>query len=858
MKFKTKIVTLFLISFSLGMFAQKSHKGNVHVDKNGVMRWENGDEVKGFGVNYTAPFAHAYRTAGKFGVDIKKSIDNDTYHFARLGFDLYRIHVWDTEISDTLGNLLENKHLDAFDYLLKKLKDRNINFVLTPIAYWGNGWPEPDEDTPGFSHKYGKAAGITNPADIKAEKNYLKQFLNHVNPYTGVAYKNEPNLIGIEISNEPHHRGTPQEVTSFVKGMLEAVKNTGFKKPVFYNTSHAVYMEGAYFNAGIDGGTFQWYPTGLGFGKELEGNLLPNVNKYNIPFDSIIQQHHAAKIVYEFDAADVNKSYIYPAMARSFRQAGIQIATHFAYDPTFMAFANTEYNDHYMNLAYAPTKALSLMIVSKIFHTVPRYKDFGPYPQNTSFGNFKVNYKNDLATYNSEEEFIYTNSNSETPKNEKKLGKIAGYGNSEVVKYKGLGAYFLDKINKGMWRLEVMPDAVLVNDPFGRNNFEKNISVINWKKWPMQLNLPDLGSDFSIIPLNEGNEYTTSASSAKFGIQPGAYLLKEKGISKKIDKDQKLGNFSLNEFTAPKSNLDKTYVVHQPYSEIDESGEYEIRSTIISPDSIEKVSVVFNNGRNFANVAMENDSAYSYTAKIPEKVLTPGYLEYRIVISTPQGKSVFPGNFKTDPFAWDNYHSERYITAVVPAADAVYLFNAKTDTDKIVGQWKPDNKNVPLSPTEAEYQVHLEKLFTVDPENINTKPVYDYSFRYNFEQKVKGRESDLSAKTKLVFKAESLSNHPEKIQLAIVNAKGYSFGKIVEVSPGINEYSVNISDLKPVKTVSLPRPYPSFLPYYFEHPDDGSLEITSAEAVQFSIGPGIEEENYQKPHEIGIISLRLE
>lgn len=85
------------------------------------------------------------------GKDPKKIIDNDVYHFSRLGFDLYRVHVWDTEISDTLGNLIENEQLDTFDYLLKKLKEKNIKFVITPIAFWGNGWPEPDEDTPGIS-----------------------------------------------------------------------------------------------------------------------------------------------------------------------------------------------------------------------------------------------------------------------------------------------------------------------------------------------------------------------------------------------------------------------------------------------------------------------------------------------------------------------------------------------------------------------------------------------------------------------------------------------------------------------------------------------------------------------------------
>ncbi|MDX1427633.1 MAG: hypothetical protein R3206_07380, partial [Salegentibacter mishustinae] len=112
----------FLLSFifftiSLISFAQE--KEDVYVDEDGLMRWgHNDEEVKGFGVNYSVPFAHAYRSGQKLNVDLKGAIDKDVYHFSRLGFDLYRIHVWDTEISDEEGNLLENEHLELFDYLL--------------------------------------------------------------------------------------------------------------------------------------------------------------------------------------------------------------------------------------------------------------------------------------------------------------------------------------------------------------------------------------------------------------------------------------------------------------------------------------------------------------------------------------------------------------------------------------------------------------------------------------------------------------------------------------------------------------------------------------------------------------------
>ncbi len=72
-------------------------------------------------------------------------------------------------------------------------------------------------------------------------------------------------------------------------------------------------------------------------------------------------------MVYEFDAGDVMQPIMYPAMARSYRTAGFQWATQFAYDPMATAYANTEYQTHYLNLAYTPSKAISLLIASKHF-----------------------------------------------------------------------------------------------------------------------------------------------------------------------------------------------------------------------------------------------------------------------------------------------------------------------------------------------------------------------------------------------------------------------------------------------------------------------------------------------------------
>ncbi|WP_299527177.1 hypothetical protein [uncultured Lutibacter sp.] len=852
------VLLTFLLSFSYSFAQNQSSDATIYVDTNGIMKWtENNEEVHGFGVNYTVPFAHGFRTAKQLNINLKEAIDNDVYHFSRLGFDLYRVHVWDTEISDTLGNLIENEHLDAFDYLLKKLKEKNINFIITPIAFWGNGWPEPDENTLGFSYKYGKNDCLTNPEAIKAQQNYLFQLLNHVNPYTGIAYKDEPNIIAFEISNEPHHRGDAESVTKFVQGMTNSVRKTGTKKPIFYNISHAVHFADAYFNGGIQGGTFQWYPTGLGYQRELSGNLLPNVNKYNIPFEETIKKHKGAKLVYEFDAADVGKSYIYPAMARSFREAGIQIATHFAYDPTYYANVNTEYNTHYMNLVYTPQKALSLMITSEVFHQIPMYKNFGRYPDNTSFDNFKVDYENDLAEYNSSDKFIYTNNTSSKPINEKKLTQIVGFGNSEIVNYEGKGAYFLDKLSKGTWRLEVMPDAIWVDNPFGHNSPKKIVGVVNWEEWKMRINLNDLGSNYTVEAINADNNYSTTVNETSFLIMPGTYIISKKGVPENWSSNDEWKDNKLNDFFAPKSNVTKTYLKHIPIKEISKNSELEITAQIVAPKNPTKVELQIYNGFKREILVMERNG-YNYSAKVLSEIITTGYLKYQIIVKEDDKCITFPGNSEGEPYDWDFYDKSTYEISVVPNSNPIYLFNAKTDADLLVKEWRNTFKLLPTkNENEAEYQVNIEKLFVQDNENLNAKPIYDYSFKHFIIDKIEGRKSDVTSKENLVFYGNALNNKPCKLLIAFVMNDGSSFGKVIEIGTELKEYEISLNDLKPVKTVTLPRPYPSFLPYYLEHNIHSNFNIQNSESIQFSIGPDIPNSQLEDAHGISIISVSL-
>ncbi|HYV53406.1 MAG TPA: membrane or secreted protein, partial [Chitinophagaceae bacterium] len=365
MRFIIVLFSVFILLISSTSFAQRNNAKNnnatIYIDKNGVMRWKSNDnEASFFGVNYTTPFAYAYRAHKALNVDLEKAIQQDVYHMARIGLDAFRVHVWDNEISDVSGNLLENEHLRLFDFLLAELKKRNIKTIITPIAFWGNGYPERDENTPGFSKFYGRGKLTTNDSAIVAQENYLKQFFSHVNPYTKLPYKDDPDVIAVEINNEPSHSGPKSGVTNYINRLAASIKSTGWSKPVFYNISQGPYYADAVAASVVNGFSFQWYPSGLVAGSELKGNYLPHVDRYTIPFDTIPAFAKKALMVYEFDAADILRPIMYPAMAKSFRQAGFQWATQFAYDPMALAYANTEYQTHYLNLAYAPAKAISM------------------------------------------------------------------------------------------------------------------------------------------------------------------------------------------------------------------------------------------------------------------------------------------------------------------------------------------------------------------------------------------------------------------------------------------------------------------------------------------------------------------
>lgn len=797
MKLRLLCIIILLLSRA---FAQQNP---VYVDKQGVLRYtKTRAEATFFGVNYTVPFAYGYRSHKALGVDIEKAIDADVHHMHRLGLNAFRVHVWDVEISDSAGNLLANEHLRLFDYLVKKLKEKNIKILITPIAFWGNGYPEPDEKTPGFATKYGKGNAVVQEEAIKAQENYLGQFFAHVNPYTKLTYAADPDVIAMEINNEPHHSGPKEKTTGYVNRLAAAAKSAGWTKPIFYNISESPRYAGAVVAAGVEGHSFQWYPTGLVANREVKGNFLPNVDRYFIPFgDTLPAFASRAKMVYEFDAGDVMQPIMYPAMARSYRAAGFQWATQFAYDPMYTAHANTEYQTHYLNLAYTPAKAISLLIASKVFHKLPRMKSYGTYPADTVFDVFRVSYKEQLSLMNDDSAFYHSNATAVTPRNVATLKHIAGVGSSPVVQYEGTGAYFLDKSGEG-WRLEVMPDAIRVKDPFEKASPRKTVTHIQWRSNKMRLLLPQLN--------------------VSFNVEPGVYLVTKSGTIQK----------QLNaEFYAPPATVNEPIVVHAPLTEVTVGKSFVISAKVIGIDPMAKLSVELRNSSNqWKTVQLLPAGVYNYSAQVPADIVSPGIINYRIIVEEKdRGFYTFPGAIEGNPYAWDEYRNESWQTIVAAPGSTLELFNPLTDRNGLM-IYNPDWRNniIEYITTETPRQLALKATMN-EPANGNI-----FSWQYFFAEKIGGRSQELKDFTKLVVRARS----PQEVKLktTLITAEADAFSAVIQLSKDWRDIEIPLSALQPDSFLLLPRPYPGFLPLHFKSAGARLFDIAKMEKIELSFG----------------------
>jgi len=160
-------------------------KGSDFVDESGRVR-------RFFGVNLYGPAA----------LPEKADAPAMAERLARWGINAVRIfpqYTWQRRADKDFSKGIDPDLLDRFDWLFFQLKQRGISADMNLHSARTAGYRFKD-----FKQTMKENKGLDNfdPTFILHQKEFIRTVFNHVNPYTGLAYRDDPAVMTWEINNE--------------------------------------------------------------------------------------------------------------------------------------------------------------------------------------------------------------------------------------------------------------------------------------------------------------------------------------------------------------------------------------------------------------------------------------------------------------------------------------------------------------------------------------------------------------------------------------------------------------------------------------------------------------------------------
>lgn len=183
----------------------------------GVIYDSTGAKVKLWGVNYYAPFNHNFYNIEELGKDHFAAVDEDIRHFRMMGVDLIRMHLYEREITDRNGNIVENRNLEVFDYLVDQCEKNGIFLMLAPMVWWNTinnqmlqeryyaYWYIGSQNAFGFSNFYSCDAMLWDPDAIACQQRYMEGLFSRRNTQSGKRLSDYSNVVAFELFNEPRY-----------------------------------------------------------------------------------------------------------------------------------------------------------------------------------------------------------------------------------------------------------------------------------------------------------------------------------------------------------------------------------------------------------------------------------------------------------------------------------------------------------------------------------------------------------------------------------------------------------------------------------------------------------------------------
>jgi hypothetical protein len=524
------------------------------------------------------------------------------------------------------------------------------------------------------------------------------------------------------------------------------------------------------------------------------------------------------RIVYEFDSPDLLTGYMYPAMARAFRSVGAQFAAMFAYDMMRTASRNLGWQTHYLNLVYTPRKAISGVIAAEAMRRLPRLQSYGEYPQNTRFGDFRVSYEENLSELNAPDAFMHAGSTTNTPRDVRRLTRVAAFGSSPLVEYEGLGAYFLDKLRDGVWRLELYPDAVQIRDPFVMPNVDKVVTRVIYRRWPMRIALPDLGVSFAIQDLGNPTAATVRAEAGRFTARPGVYILSTRGNVPRNSLPEFTGRVRVDEFHAPEPDSTPMSVHVTAAPQYVAGTPMQIDARVIDTTSPDSVTLFMRPlGRSwYRRYDMAAVGAYDYRARVPADSAVAGLYEFVITVAKNDASTTFPDAIKRRPWDWDFSTQSTWRTEVVTSTAPLRLFHPAEDVPRLAFTRIGDAGRQGLfglvpSPATGEPIFHLEL-----PVNGNWSPD-DYTASQVIKLLIDARGDAMSRASAVHLRLRGLGAS-QVVHITLVEDDGMSWSVPITLDSTWTQRTIALNEFKPARSVMLPQGFPGQWSYWLGPP----------------------------------------
>lgn len=441
-------------------------------------------------------------------------------------------------------------------------------------------------------------------------------------------------------------------------------------------------------------------------------------------------------------------------------------------------------------MVYTPSKAIGGMISAQVMKRIPRGKHYGYYPQNNNFGDFKVDFYQDLGQLNAEDMFYYSNNTTDQPKNVKALKHIAGVGSSPVVQYEGTGIYFIDKVADNEWKLEVYPDIMNVDDPFKAGSVNRVARQAVCLNRNIHIQLPGLQTALCIYP----GKYTFKNNL----LVNYEALPNQEYYNKEAMKDWKVNNSTLTEMPQSRPGV--------------------FACEVYGPTLPKQVNLYILSGwRGGKRIPMAHKSGFRYETEVDLSKYPLGEIGYHFGIEYTDGKLLFPAKIigAADEFGY--YEQEQYNLRIVNNNTTLTLLD-KNDNIRKLRRSRPHN-----SPDNQVSQVYvgdeMVKAFRITTPDLERKDTYklpcDVTLSKYISPLIDSRDWKTSTPKYIRIEAQGLTN-TDKAIINFIDTEGRGYGNTFSIKPDMQQILIPVSALRPTKGVILPQEYPGGItPYYY-------------------------------------------